>query len=253
MKNLFSLVFAVMMCLLLYSQLVSAERRALTKTISAEIPDDYIYEKTGDKTAVYYSPDKQTFFSYSVYSVDELPSKWDNVRKYDERVYRYDTLSCLSDKHAYFWQLSKAYCTRQYDFPGAKIFYSDTRIINVDRVLNTRFYDGTGERGEVFDQYLSSVTSTETFIGKLYRITMRNKWFWIVLAILVSFIGAVNHTEEKKAHEYLSVSGIVTAAVGVLLCLLMPGEWAAIGCYMLLAFLLVFLTGYFGFYLTLDD
>lgn len=252
MKRIFPYFFSMLTLCLIGVQTLSANVRSLSPVLSAEIPDDYKQQNLEKNRLVYFSPDRKTKLYVTKYMFSDLPSGWENAKKYDKNMLHLDTLKRLSDKHSYFWELNKSFRTCSYAFHNGDVITSDTRCIYPSLLINTIFVDETGKRGEVFDTYLATMTSTETLWDQLTRVVKSSRWFWIILAILVSIIGAVNHTDLTSILKYLKLAFFVSLIVGAFLCLLLWGEWALICLFMILTFLLTFFTAWFGFHLELD-
>ena len=250
-QSLLSLLLCVVMCLCI-SQKIVANSRALNNCINAELPDDYQYQKQEKNCGVYYSPDQQTMLIVRFYKFAELPSGWDNPKKFDKNVLHLDTLKCLSDSHSYFWQLNKSFCTRSYASSDG-VIYSDTRCIYPSLLINTIFIDYTGKRRDVFNTYISSMTSRETIFGQLIRVISDSYWFWLVLLVFVSMYGAVQHSDNATVVSYLKSALWAALAVGGLLFILMYGQWAAICIFMIAAFAVCFIASLLGVYWTVDD
>ena len=250
-QSFFSVLLCVLMCFC-GTQKTVANSRALHPCINTELPDDYLYQKKDKNYDIYYSPYQKTLFLIRYYKFSELPSGWSNPKKFDKNVLHLDTLECLSDSHSYFWQLNKSFCTRSYASPDG-VIYSDTRCIYPSLLINTLFIDYTGQRSDVFDTYISSMTSHENIIDQLIRVVTNSYWFWIVLLIFVSIYGAVQHSDNATTSSYLKSALWASLAVGALLFILMYGQWAAIGIFMIAAFMVSFLASLTGVHLTMDD
>ena len=248
------IVFRIFGCLFLMFGCLpeaAADIQPLSPVLSAEIPNDYTLKNLERNKMVYYSPDRKTMIYITKYVFSNLPSGWSDVKKYDKNLLHYDSLECISDKHSYFWQLNKDFCTRTYAVPAGTLV-SDTRCIYPNLLINTVFVDYTGHRNEVLDTYLASLTSSEKLSEQFERVVTGAKWFWIILAILISVIGALAHDDSNPFGRYLNLSGVVALAVGGLLAVLLYGEWALVGIFMGLAFLLAFVCAWLGITLKVE-